>query len=174
MSALVGDLIGVLAQTISIYTLVLLVRVLLSWFPNLDWGNPVLSTVSAVTDPYLNAFRGLIPPLGGLDLSAILAFLALQLIQTLLEQSRGFFYPSFYLASATACSRGSKSSNSPARVRTGEANPRAFTFEKVKGPGVPAGMARRRAKFESPGGTSPIEPTRERFCNTGSPLASRI
>lgn len=96
MSPLVGDLIGVLAQTLSIYTLVLLVRVLLSWFPNLDWSNPVLSTVSAITDPYLNAFRGLIPPLGGLDLSAILAFLALQLIQSLLEQSRGFFYPGFY------------------------------------------------------------------------------
>ncbi|MEN9388061.1 MAG: hypothetical protein RLZZ255_1037 [Cyanobacteriota bacterium] len=96
MSELVGVLIGILARTIEIYTLILLVRVLLSWFPNLDWGNPVLSTVSAVTDPYLNAFRGLIPPLGGLDLSAILAFLALQLIQTLLEQSRGFFYPGFY------------------------------------------------------------------------------
>ena len=96
MAPLVGDLIGVLAQTLSIYTLILLVRVLLSWFPNLDWGNPVLSTVSAVTDPYLNAFRGLIPPLGGLYLSAILAFLALQLIQSLLEQSRGFFYAGFY------------------------------------------------------------------------------
>jgi YggT family protein len=96
MSELVGVLIGILARTIEIYTLILLVRVLLSWFPNLDWGNPVLSTVSAVTDPYLNAFRGLIPPLGGLDLSAILAFLALQLIQTLLEQSRGFFYPGYY------------------------------------------------------------------------------
>ena len=96
MAPLVGDLIGVLAQTLSIYTLILLLRVLLSWFPNLDWGNPVLSTVSAVTDPYLNAFRGLIPPLGGLDLSAILAFLALHLIQSLLEQSRGFFYAGFY------------------------------------------------------------------------------
>ena len=63
----------------------LLVRVLLSWFPNLDWGNPVLSTVSSITDPYLNAFRGLIPPLGGLDLSAILAFIVLQLAQSLLE-----------------------------------------------------------------------------------------
>ena len=94
--AVVAFLLQVLAQTLSIYLLVLLVRVLLSWFPNLDWGNPVLATVSAVTDPYLNAFRGLIPPLGGLDLSAILAFLALQLIQTLLEQSRGFFYPGFY------------------------------------------------------------------------------
>jgi YggT family protein len=93
---IVGALIGVLIQTLSIYTLVLLVRVLLSWFPNLDWSNPLLSGVSAITDPYLNAFRGLIPPLGGLDLSAILAFLALQLVQTLLEQSRVFFYPSIY------------------------------------------------------------------------------
>lgn len=87
---------GVLAQTLSIYLLVLLVRVLLSWFPNLDWSNPLLSGVSAITDPYLNAFRGLIPPIGGLDLSAIVAFLALQLVQTLLEQSRVFFYPSLY------------------------------------------------------------------------------
>ena len=78
-------LLQVLAQTLSIYTLVLLVRVLLSWFPNLDWGNPVLSTVSSITDPYLNAFSGLIPPLGGLDLSAIVAFIALQLVQSLLE-----------------------------------------------------------------------------------------
>jgi YggT family protein len=96
MAPLFGNLIGVLIQTLAIYTLILLVRVLLSWFPNLDWGNPVLSTVSAITDPYLNAFRGLIPPLGGLDLSAIVAFLALQLIQTLLEQSRVFFYPPIY------------------------------------------------------------------------------
>ncbi|MEB3327352.1 MAG: YggT family protein [Synechococcus sp.] len=78
-------LLQVLAQTLSIYTLVLLVRVLLSWFPNLDWSNPLLSTVSSITDPYLNAFRGLIPPIGGLDLSAILAFLALQLVQSLLQ-----------------------------------------------------------------------------------------
>ena len=77
----------VLKSTLEIYTLILLVRVLLSWFPNLDWGNPVLATVSSITDPYLNAFRGLIPPIGGLDLSAILAFLALNLIQQLIPGS---------------------------------------------------------------------------------------
>ena len=96
MAPILGDLIGVLIQTLSIYTLVLLVRVLLTWFPNLDWSNPVLSSVSAITDPYLNIFRGLIPPIGGLGLSAIVAFLALQLVQTLLEQSRVLFYPSLY------------------------------------------------------------------------------
>jgi YggT family protein len=77
-------LLQVLFQTLNIYFLVLVVRVLLSWFPNLDWSNPVLSSVSAITDPYLNVFRGIIPPVGGLDLSAILAFIVLQLVTQLL------------------------------------------------------------------------------------------
>ena len=74
----------ILAQTLEIYSLVLIVRVLLSWFPNLDWSNPLLTTVSSITDPYLNAFRGIIPPIGGIDLSAILAFIVLNLMQKLL------------------------------------------------------------------------------------------
>jgi hypothetical protein len=57
-----ATLLSVLSRTLEIYSLILLVRVLLSWFPNMDWSNPVLSTVSSITDPYLNAFRGLIPP----------------------------------------------------------------------------------------------------------------
>jgi YggT family protein len=40
--------------------------------------------VSSITDPYLNAFRGLIPPVGGLDFSAIVAFIVLSLAQQLL------------------------------------------------------------------------------------------
>jgi YggT family protein len=88
-------IVAVLAKTLQIYTLVLIVRVLLSWFPNLDWSNPILSAVSSITDPFLNVFRGLIPPIGGLDLSAIVAFLALQLVQGLLEQSMVLFASGF-------------------------------------------------------------------------------
>jgi YggT family protein len=80
----IATLLSVLSRTLEIYSLILLVRVLLSWFPNMDWSNPVLSTVSSITDPYLNVFRGLIPPIGGLDLSAIVAFLARNLGQQLL------------------------------------------------------------------------------------------
>jgi YggT family protein len=94
METLPVSLLQVLAQTLQIYSLVLIVRVLLSWFPNLDWSNPVLSSVSAITDPYLNAFRGLIPPLGGIDLSALLAFLALNLLQSLVNQSINAFFVS--------------------------------------------------------------------------------
>ena len=92
METLPVALLQVLAQKLQIYSLVLIVRVLLSWFPNLDWNNPVLSSVSAITDPYLNAFRGLIPPLGGIDLSALLAFLALNLLQSLVNQSISAFF----------------------------------------------------------------------------------
>ena len=94
MEMLPVSLLQVLAQTLQIYSLVLIVRFLLSWFPNLDWSNPVLSSVSAITDPYLNAFRGLIPPLGGIDLSALLAFLALNLLQSLVNQSISAFFMS--------------------------------------------------------------------------------
>ena len=82
-----SELLAVLSATLGIYSFVLIVRVLLTWFPNVDMSNPVLSTVSSITDPYLNAFRGLIPPLGGLDLSAILAFVALSLMRNLLDKA---------------------------------------------------------------------------------------
>jgi YggT family protein len=41
-----------------------------------------VSILSQLTDPYLNIFRNIIPPLGGLDFSPILAILLLQLLQT--------------------------------------------------------------------------------------------
>ena len=94
-SLLLSSFLQVLAQTLSIYTFVLVVRVLLSWFPNLDWSNPLLSTLSSITDPYLNVFRGLIPPLGGLDLSALVAFFALQIGGGLLSQLAMSTAPSF-------------------------------------------------------------------------------
>jgi YggT family protein len=92
----VAQVLSVLSRTLEIYSLILLVRVLLSWFPNLDWSNPVLSSVSSITDPYLNVFRGLIPPIGGLDLSAILAFLALSLGQQLLGSASVSMMASLY------------------------------------------------------------------------------
>ena len=68
----------VLLKTLGIYSTILIIRVLLTWFPNLDMSNPILVNLCAITDPYLNFFRGIIPPLGGLDLSPILAFVSLQ------------------------------------------------------------------------------------------------
>ncbi|MFM7545546.1 MAG: YggT family protein, partial [Synechococcales cyanobacterium] len=49
-----------------------------------NWFDPPFSVLSQLTDPYLNLFRSLIPPLGGIDLSPMLAFFALQILQQLI------------------------------------------------------------------------------------------
>lgn len=58
------------------YNAALIGRILLTWFPQAP--EAISRPLATVCDPYLNLFRGIIPPLGGtLDLSPILAFIAL-------------------------------------------------------------------------------------------------
>ena len=71
---------SVLASTAQLFSYLLLIRVLLTWFPGVDWNNGVLRALSSLTDPYLNIFRGVIPPIGGFDISPISAFLLLNVI----------------------------------------------------------------------------------------------
>jgi YggT family protein len=71
---------------INIYLLLLFVRILLSWFQTAEWANNAMTVLSPITDPYLNIFRSIIPPLGGMDFSPILAILALQFLSSLLPQ----------------------------------------------------------------------------------------
>jgi YggT family protein len=70
--------INVLLLFISLYSTLLFIRVALSWFPNINWYNQPFNAIAQLTDPYLNLFRSLIPPLGGMDLSPMLALIALQ------------------------------------------------------------------------------------------------
>ncbi|HEY9821450.1 MAG TPA: YggT family protein [Candidatus Sericytochromatia bacterium] len=72
-----------LANFLNIYLLLIFVRILLTWFPTVNWMNQVASFLSPITDPYLNIFRSFIPPLGGLDISPILAILVLQIVAQL-------------------------------------------------------------------------------------------
>lgn len=72
------------ANFLSIYLVLLLIRVLLSWFPNVNWLSPPFSILSQLTDPYLNVFRSIVPPLGGIDFSPIIGFLLLQFLVSLL------------------------------------------------------------------------------------------
>lgn len=77
-SLIIVDTVGKFLQ---IYSILLIIRILLTWFPTVDWYKQPFATLSQVTDPYLNLFRSIVPPLGGMDFSPILAFLALNLMQ---------------------------------------------------------------------------------------------
>jgi YggT family protein len=74
-------ILGTVSSFISIYLGLLFIRVLLTWFPNIDWYNQPFAALAQITDPYLNLFRSIIPPLGGMDFSPMLAFLALSFLQ---------------------------------------------------------------------------------------------
>ena len=65
--------VGGFANFLSIYNIVITGRILLSWFPQAQ-GIALLQPVYAITDPYLNLFRGIIPPIFGLDLSPCLLY----------------------------------------------------------------------------------------------------
>tara|TARA_B100000989_G_scaffold295643_1_gene277129 strand:- start:692 stop:958 length:267 start_codon:yes stop_codon:yes gene_type:complete len=68
----------------TIYKLMLIVRIISSWFQGIQ-GSSFFRMISLFTDPYLNIFRRFIPLIGGmLDISPIIAFLALQFIEYLI------------------------------------------------------------------------------------------
>lgn len=63
-----------------LYSMIIVVYVLLSWFP---MNNGVLADIyrvlGRVCDPYLNLFKKVIPPIGGMvDISPVIALLVLQ------------------------------------------------------------------------------------------------
>lgn len=67
-----------------IYTIMLFVRVLGSWLPQLR-DSSLMRFISFYTDPYLSIFRKVIPPIGGmLDLSPMIAFFSLQILEKIL------------------------------------------------------------------------------------------
>ena len=57
---------------------VLILWCLLSWFPNIKWYEQPFKTLDQVVSPIIAPFRKLIPPLGGIDISPMLAILILQ------------------------------------------------------------------------------------------------
>jgi YggT family protein len=73
-----------------VYIILIFVRILLSWIPRMPY-NPTLSAIvnfiHEVTDPYLNIFRRILPPVGGggfaLDLSPIIAVIVLLIVQAI-------------------------------------------------------------------------------------------
>ena len=60
------------------YSMIIFIYVMMSWLPNTQSGI-IDRALGKLCDPYLNLFRKLIPPLGGMvDVTPIIALLVLQ------------------------------------------------------------------------------------------------
>jgi YggT family protein len=69
-----------------VYFILIFARIVISFVPRMPY-NRVLRTVvgfvTEVVDPYLNLFRRVIPPVGPLDLSPILAIFLLFIVEAI-------------------------------------------------------------------------------------------
>ena len=84
---LVG-LLGIVAYLVKIYFFAILAMIILSWVS--PGGNsPIVYLLYQLTEPVMAPFRKLIPPMGGLDLSPILVFVAINIIQIVLANLAG-------------------------------------------------------------------------------------
>ena len=82
LQLLIWSLIGVTALFLNIFFYALIISVILSWVAP-GSHNPGAELVNQICEPALAPFRKILPNLGGLDISPILAFMVLKLIDML-------------------------------------------------------------------------------------------
>lgn len=71
----------ILTKLIDLYSIVIVVYVLMSWIPQMSgWVADLNEILGKICDPYLDLFKKVIPPVGGIDFSPIAAIIVLQLI----------------------------------------------------------------------------------------------
>ena len=76
----------VLCYVVISYTVIMFVRILLSW-ATMFWSpphslSPAIRVIYDLTEPVLKLFRRYVPPIGMLDISPIVIFILLSLIQS--------------------------------------------------------------------------------------------
>jgi YggT family protein len=93
-------LLDVVLLILDLYTYVVIAAVILSWliaFNVVNTHNDVVRAISnavnALTEPVLRPIRQVMPNLGGLDISPIILFLLIFLIQRIILQ---YIYPNVY------------------------------------------------------------------------------
>jgi YggT family protein len=64
--------------------LALIIRAVLSWLTGVVALQPIARFFNKVTDPILEPIRRIVPPLGGIDMSPLIAMLVIWLVESLL------------------------------------------------------------------------------------------
>lgn len=81
---LVWAILGIAALTVQFYFFAILAIIILSWIAP-GTSHPAARLLYQLTAPVMAPFRGLLPTMGGLDLSPILMFIAINIVQIMLR-----------------------------------------------------------------------------------------
>ncbi len=99
MNVLAGNLLRALAEIgstiVNIYSIVIIVRIILSWLQISPYSNQIAHFFYLITEPYLRFFRKLLPPIPAgtmyLDLSPIIALITLRAFERIVFQTIGMW-----------------------------------------------------------------------------------
>jgi YggT family protein len=71
------------------YQMTLILRIYLSWFPSINLYSQPFFTLVKLTNPYLRLWRGVMPPIGPIDFSALIGFLVISFAEDIFAQWGG-------------------------------------------------------------------------------------
>lgn len=74
-----GSLSGIIATLLQLLSFAILIRALLSWV-NPDPSNPIVQFLVAITEPVLQPLRQIVPRVGMIDITPMVALIVLQVI----------------------------------------------------------------------------------------------
>ena len=86
LKVIIWSAIGIISLILKIYFWGLLITVIASWIAPSSY-NPALILINQILEPALKPIRNLMPDMGGIDLSPIIMFLTIQVLEILLVQS---------------------------------------------------------------------------------------
>lgn len=84
ISVVLTSLLDMVNLVLNIFLFAILIQAILSWV-NPDPYNPVMGILNTVTEPVLRPFRRLIPPISGIDISPMIAMIAIIFVQKMLQ-----------------------------------------------------------------------------------------
>ena len=80
---------SIVLRLLEFYQILIIVYVLMSWFRPSGVLFDIYRTLGTIVEPWLGIFRKIVPTIGMLDISPIVALIALQLLGSLLARLLG-------------------------------------------------------------------------------------
>ncbi len=77
-------LISLVSHIIQLLNISIFIWCLLSWFSGINWQEQPFRTLDKIVSAFLAPFRNLIPPIGNIDITPMIAILLLQMISSFL------------------------------------------------------------------------------------------
>jgi len=74
----------ILGSVLQLFNFLLIIWCLCSWFPNINWYDQPFKTLDAIVRPVIAPFKKIIPPIGNIDISPMIAILFFQFIYSVI------------------------------------------------------------------------------------------